>query len=178
VAVSDSRGGVRNDEGLDAQALQKHKEETGSVVGFPGSTPISNKEILEMEVDILCPAALEEVITAENASRVKARIMVELANGPTTPEADAILTKNNVYVLPDFLANAGGVTVSYFEMVQNAGMYYWDESEVHERLDRKMTAAWRAVHDVYQKHDVTHRQAAYMVAVQRVAQALRARGRV
>jgi glutamate dehydrogenase (NAD(P)+) len=178
VAVTDSRGGVRNLEGLDPQALQKHKERTGSVAGFPGAKPLSNDEVLEMKVDVLCPAALEEVVTAENAPRVKAKIMVELANGPTTPEADRILTANGVYVLPDFLANAGGVTVSYFEMVQNASMYYWDECEVHQRLDRKMTAAWRAVHDVYQKQKVTHREAAYMVAVERVAQAMRARGRV
>jgi glutamate dehydrogenase (NAD(P)+) len=178
VAVSDSRGGVRNGDGLDPEALQAHKQRTGSVAGFPGTQPVSNTEILELKVDVLCPAALEEVITAENAPRIQTRILVELANGPTMPEADPILASNGVYVLPDFLANAGGVTVSYFEMVQNFSMLYWEESEVHQRLDRKMTAAWRAVHDLYLEKKVTHRQAAYMVAVQRVAQAMRARGRV
>lgn len=177
VAVSDSRGGVRNDKGLDADALQAHKQKTGSVMGFPGAEPISNTDILEMKVDILCPAALEEVITADNAPRIKARILPELANGPTVMEADPILAKNGCYVLPDFLANAGGVTVSYFEMVQNASMYYWDEEEVHQKLDRKMTAAWRAVHDVQLAHKVTPRQAAYMVAVRRVADAMHTRGR-
>jgi glutamate dehydrogenase (NAD(P)+) len=178
VAVSDSHGGIRNPEGLDPEAIQAHKQRTGSVMGLGDTQPISNADLLELKVDILCPAAMEEAITAENAPRIRPRILVELANGPTMPEADPILAANAVYVLPDFLANAGGVTVSYFEMVQNFSMLYWEESEVHQRLDRKMTAAWRAVHDLYLEKKVTHRQAAYMVAVQRVAQAMRARGRV
>ena len=176
VAVSDSKGGIYKADGLDPDAVIKHKQETGSVVGFPGAEPISNAELLELEVDILVPAALENVITAANAPNIKARISAELANGPTTPEADEILWKNGVYVLPDFLCNAGGVTVSYFEMVQNAYDYYWDLETVHERLDRKMTAAFHAVHEAAQRFDIDNRTAAYVVAVDRVAEAVRLRG--
>ena len=125
---------------------------------------------------MLFPSALENVITAENAGKIKAKIQAELANGPTTPEADAILHKNGVYVIPDFLCNAGGVTVSYFEMVQNGYQYYWDEAEVHKRLDVKMTAAFHAVHDMAKKYKVHNRLAAYLVAVHRVAEAVRLRG--
>ncbi len=125
---------------------------------------------------VLIPAALENVITEANAGRIKAKISLELANGPTTPEADKILYKNGVYVIPDFLANAGGVTVSYFEMVQNAYDYYWEEALVHERLDKKMTAAFHAVHQMAQKHQVHNRVGAYLVAVNRVAEAVRLRG--
>ncbi|HEC22834.1 MAG TPA: Glu/Leu/Phe/Val dehydrogenase [Chloroflexi bacterium] len=176
VAVSDSKGGIYKADGLDPDAVIRHKQETGSVVGFPGAEPISNAELLELEVDILVPAALENVITAANAPNIKARISAELANGPTTPEADEILWKNGVYVLPDFLCNAGGVTVSYFEMVQNAYDYYWDLETVHERLDRKMTAAFHAVHEAAQRFDIDNRTAAYVVAVDRVAEAVRLRG--
>jgi glutamate dehydrogenase (NAD(P)+) len=176
IAVSDSRGGIINKEGLDAVAVQKHKNETGSVVGFPGSKPISNEDLLELDVTVLFPSALENVITAENAGKIKAKIQAELANGPTTPEADAILHKNGVYVIPDFLCNAGGVTVSYFEMVQNGYQYYWEEGEVHKRLDVKMTAAFHAVHDMAKKYKVHNRLGAYLVAVHRVAEAVRLRG--
>ena len=176
VAVSDSRGGVYNANGIDAKALIAHKSKTGSVVGFPGTKPISNEELLELDVTVLIPAALENVITEANAGRIKAKISVELANGPTTPEADKILYKNGVYVIPDFLANAGGVTVSYFEMVQNAYDYYWEEELVHERLDKKMTASFHAVHQMSQKHQVHNRVGAYLVAVNRVAEAVRLRG--
>jgi glutamate dehydrogenase (NAD(P)+) len=176
IAVSDSRGGIINRDGLDAAAVQKHKNETGSVVGFPGSKPISNEDLLELDVTVLFPSALENVITSENASRIKAKIQAELANGPTTPEADAILHQNGVYVIPDFLCNAGGVTVSYFEMVQNGYKYYWDEGEVHKRLDLKMTAAFHAVHDMAKKYKVHNRLGAYLVAVHRVAEAVRLRG--
>ena len=137
---------------------------------------LSNEELLELDVDVLVPAALENVITAENAGRVKAKIVVELANGPTTPEADEILHKNGVYVIPDFLANAGGVVVSYFEGVQNAYNYYWDLEEVHRGLDRKMTAAFHAVHQMAQAKKVHNRLAAYLVAVARVAGAVTLRG--
>jgi len=147
VAVSDSKGGIFNEQGLDPEAVKEHKDKTGSVVGLPGAKPISNEELLELAVDILVPAALENVITENNAANIKAKIVAELANGPTTPEADDILYKNGIHVIPDFLCNAGGVTVSYFEMVQNFYMYYWDESEVHERLDKKMTAAYKSVLD-------------------------------
>ncbi len=176
VAVSDSRGGIYNPDGFDAKALVDHKLKTGKVGGFPGAKEISNAELLELDVDILVPAALENVITKENAPRIKAKISAELANGPTTPEADKILHENGVYVIPDFLCNAGGVTVSYFEMVQNAYDYYWDEATVHERLDKKMTAAFHAVHERAEELKVHNRLAAYAVAVERVAKAVRLRG--
>ena len=125
---------------------------------------------------MLLPAALENQITQENAARVKAKIVGEIANGPTTPAADEILFQNGVYVIPDFLCNSGGVTVSYFEMVQNAYGYYWELPVVHERLDHKMTAAFHAVHEMAEQHHVPNRLAAYMVAVARVAEAVRLRG--
>jgi glutamate dehydrogenase (NAD(P)+) len=174
--VSDSRGGILNEDGLDFAAVQAHKNRTGSVVEFRGAKSISNEAILELDVPVLFPSALENVITQENAGRVKAKIQAELANGPTTPEGDAILHKNGVYVIPDFLCNAGGVTVSYFEMVQNAYQYYWEESEVHKRLDTKMTAAFHAVHEMAQRYKVNNRIGAYCVAINRVAEAVRLRG--
>jgi glutamate dehydrogenase (NAD(P)+) len=176
VAVSDSRGGIYNPDGLDAQAVIAHKRETGSVINFPGAQSLTNAGLLELDVVVLIPAALENQITAANAGNVKARIVSELANGPTTPEADEILHKNGVYVIPDFLCNAGGVTVSYFEQVQNAYDYYWDLETVHERLDKKMTAAFHAVHEMAHKHGVNNRIGAYVVAVSRVAEACKLRG--
>lgn len=176
VAASDSRGGVYNPAGLDAAALAAHKQQTRSVVGFPGAETISNGELLELDVTVLFPSALENVITQRNAGNIKARLIAELANGPTTPEADAILHDKGIYVLPDFLCNAGGVTVSYFEMVQNAYQFYWTEDMVHERLDEIMTRAYHAVHQAAQENQVNNRIAAYLVAVTRVAQAVRARG--
>lgn len=176
IAVSDSRGGILNMDGLDFTEVQKFKEQTGSVVGFPGSKPITNDALLELNVTVLFPSALENVITATNAGRIKAKIQAELANGPTTPEADVILHANDVYVIPDFLCNAGGVTVSYFEMVQNAYQYYWEEGEVHKRLDTKMTAAFHAVHEMARRYKCHNRLAAYLVSVSRVAEAVRLRG--
>ena len=176
LAASDSRGGVINKNGLDAKALVQHKLETGTVAGFPGAEAISNEELLELECDVLYPAALESVITANNAGNVKAKIVCELANGPTTPDADKILFEKGVYVLPDFLANAGGVTVSYFEQVQNTYNYYWSLDDVHRQLDRKMTDAFVAVHEMSQKSKAHNRLAAYMVAVTRVAEACKIRG--
>lgn len=176
IAVSDSKGGVYKETGLDYQAMMAYKQETGSVVGFPGTRPISNEELLELPVTVLFPSALENVIRKENAGNIKARIVAELANGPTTPDADPILYQNSVYVIPDFLCNAGGVTVSYFEMVQNAYDYYWDLPTVHDRLDKKMTAAFHAVHEMAGKFKVHNRLAAYLVAVSRVAEAMRLRG--
>jgi glutamate dehydrogenase (NAD(P)+) len=175
LAVSDSKGGIMNRAGLNAEEVIKHKEKTGSVVNFPNSTPISNEDLLELEVDLLIPAALEGVITDKNASNIKAKILCELANGPTTPEADDILYNKGVHVIPDFLANAGGVTVSYFEMVQNFYMYYWDEALVHERLDKKMTSAYHATLKASKKYNVNMRKAAYVVAVGRVVEAMRLR---
>ncbi len=176
VAVSDSKGGIVNWEGLDPEAVLAHKKATGSVVNFPGAENITNEELLELDVVVLFPSALENVITAENAGRIKAKISAELANGPTTPEADKILHENGVYVIPDFLCNAGGVTVSYFEMCQNAYDYYWDLDTVHQRLDTKMTAAFHAVHDMAQDYQVDNRVAAYLVSVARVAKAMKLRG--
>jgi len=176
VAVSDSRGGIYNPDGLDVETLPTHKSETRAVAGFPGSTPISNEDLLELDVDVLVPAALESVITERNAGDVKAKIMAELANGPTTPEADEILFKKGVYVIPDFLCNAGGVTVSYFEGVQNAYNYYWELDEVQEKLDKKMTAAFHAVDQMAKRHNVNNRIGAYLVSVARVAEAVKLRG--
>lgn len=176
IAVSDSRGGIVNWDGLDSTQVKKHKAETGSVINFPDADNISNEALLELEVTVLAPSALENVITNRNADQIKARMIAELANGPTTPKADKILQDNGVYVLPDFLCNAGGVTVSYMEMVQNAYQYYWTTEMVHERLDHKMTKAYHAVHHMAEAKHVNNRVAAYLVAVDRVAQAVRLRG--
>ena len=176
LAATDSRGGVFNRDGMDPKALVKHKLESGALAGFPGAKPISNDEILELECDVLYPSALEGVITAKNAGNIKAKIMCELANGPTTPEADKILFEKGVYVLPDFLANAGGVTVSYFEQVQNTYNYYWSLADVHQQLDRKMTDAYKSVYEMSKKTKVHNRLNAYMVAVARVAEACKIRG--
>jgi len=176
LAVSDSKGGIYSSESIDGPSIVKYKLETGEVKGFPGTKPISNEELLELNVDILFPSALENVITAKNASNIRAKIIAELANGPTTPEADEILYKNNRFVIPDFLCNAGGVTVSYFEMVQNSYNFYWELNEVYQRLDQKMTKAFNDVYDMHKNRKVHMRVAAYLVAVQRVAEAMRFRG--
>jgi len=176
VAVSDSKGGIYNEKGLEFEAVMAHKEKTGSVINFPDAKNISNEDLLELDVTVLLPAALENVITADNAAHIKAKILGELANGPTTPEADEILYKNGVFVLPDFLCNGGGVTVSYFEQVQNAYNYYWPLEEVQQRLDQKMTAAFHSMHEMAKKHKVNNRIVAYLVAVSRVAEAVRLRG--
>jgi glutamate dehydrogenase (NAD(P)+) len=176
VAVSDSRGGIYNPDGLDFGAVTAHKKNTRSVVNFAGTKNISNEELLELDVDILVPAALENQIGDWNAANIKAKIVAELANGPTTPEADDILHKNGVFVIPDFLCNAGGVTVSYFEQVQNAYDFYWEEDEVYEKLDKKMTAAFHAVYNAAQKYNVHNRMGAYAVAVARVAEVVKLRG--
>jgi glutamate dehydrogenase (NAD(P)+) len=176
VAVSDSKGGIYNQDGLDYRQVSAHKAKTGSVINFPGAEYISNEELLELDVTVLIPAALENVINAANAERIKARVIAELANGPTTPEADRILYEKGVYVIPDFLCNAGGVTVSYFEMVQNAYDYYWEELDVRSQLDKKMTAAFKTVHEMAQNQKIHNRLAAYLVAVSRVAEAVRLRG--
>lgn len=176
VAVSDQRGGIYNPAGIDPIAVYEHKKETGSVVGYPEADTITNGELFGLKVDILCPSALENVITGKNAGLVKATIVAELANGPTTPEADEILYDRGIQVLPDFLCNAGGVTVSYYEMVQNFNMLYWDEAEVFERLRKKMSYAYHSVLNASEKYHVNMRQAAYAVAVQRIADAMILRG--
>ena len=176
VAVSDSTGGVYSKAGLDTQAVLQHKKLNCSVCGARECEVITNDEIFGLDVDILILAAMENAVTRKNAPDVKARIVAELANGPTTPEADAILNENGVHVIPDFLCSAGGVTVSYFEMVQNFYMYYWDESEVHMKLDRKMTDAYHSVYDASLRYGLDMRRAASVLAVERVAEAMRCRG--
>ena len=176
IAVSDSKGGIASDKGLDPNEVLQHKQKTGSVVEFLGTEAITNETLLEEQCDILVPAALENVITTKNASRIKAKIIAEAANGPTTPEADDILFKNKVFDIPDFLCNAGGVTVSYFEWVQNMYGLYWPVEEVHSRLDKIMTKAFNDVWVMHVKHNVNMRMAAYMLSVQRVAEAMKLRG--
>ncbi|HDS46044.1 MAG TPA: Glu/Leu/Phe/Val dehydrogenase [Methanomicrobia archaeon] len=176
VAVSDSKGGAYNKNGLNLEQVCSYKAATRSVVETPDTAAITNAELLELEVDILITAALENVITEQNAGNIKAKILAELANGPTTPEADKILYEKGVHVIPDFLCNAGGVTVSYFEMVQNISMYCWPIEEVYERLEKKMTAAYRSVLDASRGYGINMRQAAYVVAVDRVVEAMHLRG--
>jgi len=176
IAVCDSQGGCYCKTGIDADEAQKIKTKTTSVCNMKAGDKISSEEILELDVDILIPSAMENVITEKNAPNVKAKIVAELANGPCTPEADDILYKKGIHVIPDFLCNAGGVTVSYFEMVQNFNMYYWTEKEVYERLDAKMTTAYHAVYDTHKDYKINMRQAAYVRAVERVVEAMKLRG--
>ncbi|MBI5705383.1 MAG: Glu/Leu/Phe/Val dehydrogenase [Armatimonadetes bacterium] len=176
IAVSDSKGAIYSELGLDPMAVSDYKNKTGSVVGFPGSMEITNEQLLELECDVLLPSALENVITKENAGKIQAKIIAELANGPTTPEADHILHERGVFVIPDFLCNAGGVTVSYFEQVQNLNLDRWKLEDIHRKLDERMTAAFDAVFERRAKYGVHSRLAAYLVAVERVAQACRERG--
>lgn len=176
VAVSDSKGAVYCKDGIDQEGVCTFKEDTSSVVDCPNTENISNDDLLELDVDILIPSALENAITEKNAPNVKAKIVAELANGPTTPEADEILYEKGVHVIPDFLCNAGGVTVSYFEMVQNAYMYNWGEETVRHRLDDKMTVAYKSVLDTSKKFAINMRKAAYVVAVERVVEAMKLRG--
>lgn len=178
VAVSDSKGGILLNQGLDVLKLKEIKTRGGSVTDFTGSgvTQITNEELLETKCDILIPAALESQITGENAKRVKAKLIAEAANGPTTPEADKILYDREVFVLPDILANAGGVTVSYFEWVQDLQAYFWKEEEINRRLGEIMAGAFERVYSVAKSEKVDMRLAAQMVAVRRIAQALKIRG--
>jgi len=176
VAVSDSKGGIYNKQGLDPHQVLQHKTETGSVINFPQAENITGAELLELMVDILCPAGLETVITVKNAANIKAKIIAELANGPTTPEADEILYQNGIFVIPDFLCNAGGVTVSYFEWVQSLDRYYWDNDEIQQRLDKHMTNAFHAVLAESLRRKINMRLAAYSVAISRVTEAMKLRG--
>ena len=173
VAVSDSKGGIYNPNGFDVDALVAHKNTNGTVLGFPGAKEISNEEILTLPVTLLVPAALEGVITKANADKVQAKIVAEAANGPTLPEADDILYKKGAFVIPDILANAGGVTVSWFEMLQSKTEYPWSLAKVQERLEERMVKAFDDVHQASLKHKVHMRTAAYVVAVGRVASALK-----
>jgi glutamate dehydrogenase (NAD(P)+) len=176
VAVSDTKGGIYLESGLDYNKLMEHKKKTGSVQNFPKAKNITNQELLELKVDVLIPAAIENQLTSKNASKVKAKIVLELANGPTTPDADEIFYKNKVLVLPDFLSNSGGVTVSYFEWVQNQTGDYWDIDDVYAKLDKKMTKAAKDVLDASEKLKVDPRTAAYTISVKRVADAMKLRG--
>lgn len=169
VAVSDSRGAIKG-ENLDIEKLEAFKKEHGSVVGFEGTEELSNEEILELDVDILVPAALENVITKDNAANIKAKAVVELANGPTTPEADEILKDNGVIVVPDVLANAGGVTVSYFEWDQNVKGEHWSEEDVLAKLEKIMVDAFNEVWDTKEKYSIDMRTAAFVKAIERVAE--------
>jgi glutamate dehydrogenase/leucine dehydrogenase len=176
VAVSDSKGGAYNNRGLDLAAVDEHKARTGSLTGLKGAERITNDELLEVKCDILVPAALENQITLKNANRIRARIVGEAANGPTTPGADRVLKDHGVFVIPDILCNAGGVTVSYFEWAQNLQGFFWDEAQVNKELERFMKRAFHEVHQVSRVHKTDMRTAAYMLAVGRVAEATRVRG--
>ncbi|KAA0250532.1 Glu/Leu/Phe/Val dehydrogenase [Acidobacteria bacterium ACD] len=176
VAVSDVNGALRNDEGFDVPALLAHAAARKTIQGFEGGTPMDPAELLELPCDVLVPAALENQITRQNADAVKARLIVEGANGPTTAEADEILQRKGVVVVPDILANGGGVTVSYFEWVQDRMGFFWREDEVNSRLEEMMVAAFGDVRKMAETHGVSYRIAAYMVAIQRVAQDLEMRG--
>jgi glutamate dehydrogenase (NAD(P)+) len=176
VAVSDSKGGIYKADGFNPHAVEEHKRKHGSVVGFPGAKPMSNEELLEAKVDILVPAALENVITGKNADRVQAKLVAEAANGPTLPEADTILFQKKVTVLPDILANAGGVTVSYFEWAQDIQGFFWSLEEVNQRLERVMVRSYADVRKVAVERKVHNRTAAYVLAIQRVVDAMRIRG--
>ena len=176
LAVSDSRGGVFNPDGLNPWDVIRYKQETGSVVGAPRTEFISNEDLLELDCDILIPAALEKQITAKNAPRIKAKLIAEAANGPTMPEADRILRGKGVLVVPDILANAGGVTVSYFEWVQDLQSFFWDEVDINHKLEQVMVRSFGAVKKMADEHDVDMRTAANMVAIKRVADATAIRG--
>jgi glutamate dehydrogenase (NAD(P)+) len=176
IAVSDSSGGIYNPAGLDPARVGAWKREHATVVGFPGADAVSNTEILELDCDILVPAALENQITEQNAPRIRAKIVAEAANGPTTPEADQILFDRGVFVIPDILCNAGGVTVSYFEWVQDMQSFFWTEQRINESLREIMDRAFESVHSMSKLHGVHMRTAAYMVGVARVAEATTLRG--
>ncbi|MDY0039219.1 MAG: Glu/Leu/Phe/Val dehydrogenase [Desulforhabdus sp.] len=176
IAASDSKGGVYNPLGIDAKTLVDFKLKNGQLNGFPNAKAITNNELLGLGATVLFPAALEDVITKENAPGLQCKICCELANGPTTPDADKILNEKGVIVLPDFLANAGGVTVSYFEQVQNSSNLYWEVQEVHWRLDKRMTHAFQSVFAMSQQKKTSLRRAAYLLAVARVAEACKLRG--
>ena len=176
VAVSDVWGGIYHQSGLDIGLLLDHVKETGTVVGFPGCDQVSNEELLELECDILVPAAVEKVIHRGNASKIKPQIVVEAANHPVTPEADRILNDRGISILPDILVNGGGVTVSYFEWTQNLQEFHWDEKQVNGELQKMMSKAYQSVRDLVLKKGMTYREAAFVIGVQRVARAIELRG--
>lgn len=174
VAIGDMYGSIYNENGFDSQALMSFVRQNGTIVDFPESEPL-DEPLLEMDVDVIFPAATEGVITGENADRVKAKIVAEMANGPTLPEADEILFNRGIYLIPDIFCNAGGVTVSYFEQVQNTYGYYWSEAEVNQRLETKMVHAFQEISQMAAKRRIHNRLAAYLVAVERVVKAMKLR---
>jgi glutamate dehydrogenase (NAD(P)+) len=176
IALSDSSGAVHNPAGIDVPAALAFKDETGALASLPGTEPITNEDLLLLECDVLAPSALEQVITADNAAQVRAKIIVEGANGPTTPAADDILEDRGVLILPDVLANAGGVVVSYFEWVQGLQEYFWKEDEVNEKLRDIVGRAFSETWDLREKRKTSMRMAAYGLAVMRVAEATTTRG--
>jgi glutamate dehydrogenase (NAD(P)+) len=176
VAISDVEGGLYRDRGLDPEAINRHKREAGTVVGCVGTDPISNAELLEINCDVLIPAAVEGVITVKNADKVRANLICEAANGPITFEADKILTDRGVGIVPDVLANSGGVTVSYFEWVQDIQAYFWSEDDVNDRLRIIMERAFDDVYGLAEDKSLTMRQAAHWIGVGRVAEAHLTRG--
>lgn len=175
IAISDSQGGIMNRDGLDIDVVCALKDES-SILNYGKKEFIKTEELLELDVDILIPAALENVITSENAERIKAKIIAEAANGPTTPEAEETLLKDDVLIIPDILANSGGVTVSYFEWIQNLTHNYWDEEEINTRLEKKMIKAYRDVQQACEKYQIDKRTAAFVIALLRVTEAMEARG--
>ena len=176
VAISDSKGGIFSESGINDERIFEHKKTTGSVVGFEKTEKITNEDLLSLDADILIPAALENQIREDNAEDVKAKVILELANGPTTPKADEILRNKGIIVVPDILANAGGVTVSYFEWVQNREGFFWEKREIEEKLRQKMTKALKEVWEISKKMGLDLRTSAYVLAVRRVVDAMRARG--
>jgi glutamate dehydrogenase (NAD(P)+) len=176
VAISDSSGGIHAPKGLDVGAALAHKAEHGTFAGFRDADEVTNEELLVLDCDVLAPSALEQVITVDNASQVRARLICECANGPVTPGADEILEDRGVVVLPDVLANAGGVVVSYFEWVQGLQEYFWKEEQVNERLNGIVTRAFDETWHTHEQHGTSLRMAAYGIAVRRVAEATVTRG--
>ena len=176
VGISDVAGGIYNPHGFDVHALLAYAKKTGTVLGYPGADQVSNRELLELPCEVLVPAAIEGQITAENAPRIQTRIIAEGANGPTTPEADDILHDRGVFIIPDILCNAGGVTVSYFEWVQDLQQFFWDEDEINKRLAQIMTRSFREVLGVTREKRVNMRTGAYIRAIDRIAKATMIRG--
>jgi glutamate dehydrogenase (NAD(P)+) len=176
LGVSDSQGGIYSSSGIDPMKAMRYKQEHGTLQGFQDADSVTNEVLLEIECDILVPAALESVITERNADRIKTKMIAEAANGPTTPEADRVLFDKGIMVLPDILANAGGVTVSYFEWAQNIQGYYWAEDEVNQKLERVMKRAFQDVYQTGTDNNVNLRTGAYMLAISRVAEVTRLRG--
>jgi glutamate dehydrogenase (NAD(P)+) len=176
VAACDSKSGVYDSNGLDIEAALKHKEENGALAGLTGVKDIAPDDVLEVECDILCPSALENSITLTNVARVKAKIIAELANGPTTPGADRVLDDNGILLIPDILANAGGVTVSYYEWVQDQYSFFWSEKRINQTLEDTMGDAFHKVHDTAKRYGTDMRTGAYILAIDRVAEATRVRG--